>query len=101
MTGSLSILGEVLPIGGISAKIEGAVETGIKTVIVPKSNIQDIVISEANKKKIKIIPAEYFGEVLEHVLDWKKTDAKTKAMVKKIFQIIFYFHFLYIMIFFF
>src|SRR3989338_6515397 len=38
MTGSLSVRGEVLPIGGVSAKVEAAIEAGIKRIIVPKSN---------------------------------------------------------------
>ena len=31
MTGSLSVRGEVMPIGGVSAKVEAAIETGIKS----------------------------------------------------------------------
>jgi predicted ATPase with chaperone activity len=46
MTGSLSVRGEVLPIGGVSAKIEAAIDTGVKKVIVPKSNINDIVLDK-------------------------------------------------------
>ena len=40
MTGSLSIRGEVLPIGGVSAKIEAAAKSGIETIIIPRSNMQ-------------------------------------------------------------
>ncbi len=87
MTGSLSIRGEVLPIGGVSAKIEGAIATGIKTVIVPETNMKDIVISPEDSKKIKIIPVKYFGEVLEHALAWKKSDEKTKTKMKKYFKV--------------
>jgi Lon-like ATP-dependent protease len=83
MTGSLSIRGEVLPIGGVSAKVEGAFESGIKTIIVPQSNIQDLVISDEIKKKVKIIPVSHFLEVLEHVLDWKAKDKKTKELINK------------------
>ena len=86
MTGSLSIRGEVLPIGGVSAKIEGAVKSDIKTVIVPESNMKDIVISEEDKKKIKIVPVKMFGEVLEHALDWKKLDVKLQNKIRKYFK---------------
>lgn len=86
MTGSLSIRGEVLPIGGVSAKIEGAVASGVKIVIVPDSNMRDIVISEEIRKKIKIIPVKYFGEVLEHALAWKKEDEKTRLKINKYFK---------------
>jgi len=71
MTGSLSILGDVLPIGGVTAKIEAAIESGIKTVIVPKSNIQDIVMTPEQKKKIKIVPVSHIKDVLTEVMDWK------------------------------
>jgi len=72
MTGSLSIKGEVLPIGGVSSKIEAAIETGIKNVIVPKSNMEDIVLSKEELSKVNIIPVETIGEVLREVLNWKK-----------------------------
>ncbi|HLD88637.1 MAG TPA: ATP-dependent protease LonB, partial [Candidatus Nanoarchaeia archaeon] len=71
MTGSLSVRGEVLPIGGVSAKVEAAIEAGVKAVIVPKSNMNDIVVDPEKLKKIKIVPVETIGEVLEQALDWK------------------------------
>jgi Lon-like ATP-dependent protease len=71
MTGSLSVRGEVLPIGGVSAKIEAAIETGIKNVIVPKSNVEDIVISPERLKRIKIIPVENISQVLQNAFEWK------------------------------
>ena len=86
LTGSLSIRGEVLPIGGVSAKIEGAVASGIKTVIVPKSNIQDLVISDEIKKKVKIVPVDSFAQVLDQILDWKAKDKTTRAKVKKLLK---------------
>jgi len=70
MTGSLSVRGEVLPVGGVSSKVEAAIDTGIKIVIVPKTNLQDIVIDEEKLQKVKIIPVETIEDVLEHALDW-------------------------------
>jgi Lon-like ATP-dependent protease len=84
MTGSLSIRGEVLPIGGVSAKVEGAYESGIKTVIVPKSNMQDLVISDEIKNNIKIIPVDNFKEVILKALSWRKKDIKVKEKIEKI-----------------
>ncbi|MBU0460315.1 MAG: ATP-dependent protease LonB [Nanoarchaeota archaeon] len=72
MTGSLSVRGEVLPVGGVSSKVEAAIDTGIKIIIVPKSNLQDIVVDQAKLKQVKIIPVERIEEVLEHALDWGK-----------------------------
>jgi len=70
VTGSLSVRGEVLPIGGVSAKIEAAIDAGIKKVIVPKSNMQDIIIAKDDLAKIKIIPVTHIKEVLKEIIDW-------------------------------
>jgi ATP-dependent Lon protease len=70
MTGSLSVRGEVLPIGGVTAKVEAAIEAGIKNVIVPKTNLKDIVLNKEKIKKINIIPVDTIQEVLKIALDW-------------------------------
>jgi Lon-like ATP-dependent protease len=70
MTGSLSVRGEVLPIGGVTAKVEAAIEAGIKNVVVPKTNLKDIIIDNDKIKKINIIPVETIQDVLKVVLDW-------------------------------
>jgi len=70
MTGSLSIRGEVLPIGGVSAKVEGAYEQGIFTTLVPQTNMQDLVLSPELQEKMNVIPVSKFDEVLEHMLEW-------------------------------
>ena len=71
MTGSLSIRGEVLPIGGVSAKVESAIDAGIKRVIVPKSNEKDIILPKEKMSKVEIIPVLSIEEVLEKALYWK------------------------------
>ena len=48
-----------------------AIEAGIKKVIVPKSNVQDIVIDKKKLETIKIIPVDNISEVLKEALDWK------------------------------
>jgi len=68
MTGSLSIRGTVLPIGGVTAKIEAAVLAGIKRVIVPKSNLNDVLIEDKYKDKIEVIPVETLTEVIDNAL---------------------------------
>jgi len=79
MTGSLSIRGEVLAVGGVTAKTEAAIEAGISTVIIPKTNEKDLLLSEEHKKKVKVITAETIQDVLEHALEWKgKEDIRKK-----------------------
>ena len=71
MTGSLSVRGEVLAVGGVTAKIEAAIDAGLKRVIIPHSNEQDIVIEKERLKKIKIIPVKRIEEVIKEAMDWK------------------------------
>ena len=78
MTGSLSVRGEVLPVGGITAKVEAAIKAGFKEVIIPKANVDDIVIPKKELKKIKVIPVTTLSEVLEHAL--VKTSRKKTLM---------------------
>ncbi len=68
MTGSLSVRGDVLPVGGVTYKIEAAAHAGIKTVIIPKSNMGDVLIEDEYKDKIEIIPVSNITEVLEKSL---------------------------------
>jgi len=80
MTGSLSVRGEVLAIGGVTSKIEAAIEAGIENVIIPKSNLKDVLLSKEDEKKVNIIPVETIEEVLKSVLDW----SKHKELLKKL-----------------
>ncbi len=78
LTGSLSVRGEVLPVGGINQKIEAAADAGIKYVIIPKSNEKDVHLPKEIKKKIKVIAVSTLYEVLEHIL--KSGSGKTKIL---------------------
>jgi len=71
MTGSLSVRGDVLAVGGVTSKVEAAIEAGINNIIIPKVNEQDIVLSKEKLKGIKIYPVSTIQEVLKHALDWK------------------------------
>ncbi|MFH0986470.1 MAG: ATP-dependent protease LonB [Candidatus Micrarchaeota archaeon] len=81
MTGSLSVKGEVLPIGGVSSKIEAAIEAGLKKVIVPYSNKDDIVVDPKKMKSIEIIPAKTLCDVLKNAMQKGK---KRDELVRKI-----------------
>ncbi len=81
MTGSLSVRGEILPVGGVGSKVEAAIEAGIEKVIIPKTNVQDIVIDADKLKKIKLIPVVHLYEVFEEVFDWTGKDALKKSII--------------------
>ncbi len=68
MTGSLSVRGDVLPVGGITNKILAAIEVGMKTVLIPSTNVKDIFIEKKMLRKIKVIPVSNIADVLEHAL---------------------------------
>ena len=68
MTGSLSVRGEVLPIGGVNAKLEAAIEAGIKKVLIPYANLGDVMLDKNNEGKVEIIPVKTLDEVIEHAM---------------------------------
>ncbi|MBT5392339.1 MAG: ATP-dependent protease LonB [Euryarchaeota archaeon] len=68
MTGSLSVRGEVLPIGGVTAKIEAAARSGIKTIVVPRANMQDVLLDEKYEKMVEVVAVDTLDEVMEFAL---------------------------------
>jgi Lon-like ATP-dependent protease len=68
MTGSLSVRGDVLPVGGVTHKIEAAAKAGYGRVIIPKANEQDVMIEDEYKEQIEIIPVSHISEVLDVAL---------------------------------
>lgn len=83
MTGSVSIRGDTLPVGGVTPKVEAAINAGLEAVIVPESNLLDIVLSDSGEKKIKLIPVKNIYEVLEHAIDWKGKQSILKKIKHK------------------
>lgn len=65
MTGSLSVRGYVLPIGGVTFKTEAAYKAGIKRVIVPHQNIDDLHLDPEVKENIEVISVKTFADVLK------------------------------------
>ncbi|BAB59635.1 ATP-dependent proteinase La [Thermoplasma volcanium GSS1] len=68
MTGSLSVRGDVLPVGGVTAKVEAAIEAGMAKVIVPELNYNDIILDAEHINRIQIIPARTIEDVLKVAL---------------------------------
>ena len=56
LTGSLSVRGQVLPVGGVTAKIEAAAESGVTKVLIPSMNAQDVLLDSKYKDIIEVIP---------------------------------------------
>jgi Lon-like ATP-dependent protease len=87
LTGSLSVRGDVMPVGGVTGKIEAAAEAGMKKVIIPESNMDDVLIEERYKNKIQIIPVRNMSDVLENALLGNGKDGLVTKM-KKITDIV-------------
>jgi ATP-dependent Lon protease len=69
MTGEITLRGRVLPIGGLKEKIYAAARAGIKTVLIPDDNKNEI--KEFDReilKTIKVIPINEAKSILEYTL---------------------------------
>ena len=69
MTGEITLRGRVLPIGGLKEKIYAASRAGIKKVLIPEENKNEV--AEFDKeilKTVKIIPINEAKSILEHTL---------------------------------
>ena len=69
MTGEINLRGRVLPIGGLKEKIYAAVRAGIKIVLIPDDNKNEIKEFDRELiKSIKIIPIVEAKSVLKYTL---------------------------------
>lgn len=82
MTGEISLVGQVLPVGGLKEKILAAHRAGIKTILAPAANRADIEenVPESVKEGIRFVYVEDVRQVLQEVFKdepiaerWKET----------------------------
>lgn len=69
MTGEVSLVGQVLPVGGLKEKILAAHRAGIKTIIAPSANRADIEenVPQSVKEGIRFVFVDDIQEVLDEV----------------------------------
>jgi Lon-like ATP-dependent protease len=82
MTGSLSIRGEVLPVGGVTPKVEAAAKAGITRILIPKDNEGDVMLEKHYQDTVQIIPVSSISEVLENSLLGRKRDGLLEHLKK-------------------
>ncbi len=88
MTGEITLLGRVLPIGGLKEKLLAALRAGIKTVLIPFDNQKDLEeIPDNVKRGLNLIPVSTAEEVLKHALtqplvpiEWNE-DEETRSVL--------------------
>lgn len=89
MTGEITLVGQVLPIGGLKEKILAAHRAGLKTILLPRDNEPDLEdLPEEVRKSMTFIPVDTIDDVLAKALiepasTPKKASHKTTKRTKK------------------
>lgn len=69
LTGEITIMGKVLPVGGIQQKIRAAFDAGIKEVLIPEDNLKEAQgMPDYILAALQITPVNSIGEVLSKAL---------------------------------
>lgn len=80
MTGEITLLGRVLPIGGLREKAMAAYKEGIKTVFIPIDNVADLdEVDEIVKKNVEFVPVENIDQIIKTALV-EDASAKSKML---------------------
>ncbi|MFO7840045.1 MAG: endopeptidase La [Desulfosalsimonadaceae bacterium] len=80
MTGEITLRGRVLPVGGLKEKSIGAVRAGIKTVIIPEKNRNEIEeIPKSVKRRIRFVPVRSIDEVIDIAIGKELLQSRKKA----------------------
>ena len=80
MTGEITLRGQVLPIGGVKEKVLAAHRNGLKTIILPKYNEQDVEdVPDEIKDTMKFVYVETVDDVLSSALENGKTASAIKS----------------------
>jgi ATP-dependent Lon protease len=80
MTGEITLSGLVLPIGGIREKSLAARSHGIRTIILPRGNEQDLAeLPQEVRKEMTFVPVETLQDVLKVALPDVKAEPSATA----------------------
>lgn len=72
LTGEISLTGKILPVGGVTEKLQAAEEAGVTRAYIPKANWQ----GRYERLGLEAVPVEEIGELLEMVFA-KKEEKQT------------------------
>lgn len=84
MTGEITLSGRVLPVGGIREKVLAAYRAGLKSVILPARNQQDLEeVPDDVRGQIKFLPVRTIDQLFGLVFDGKSKRSGTARRIKK------------------
>jgi len=69
LTGEITLRGRVLPVGGVREKVLTAHRVGLKTVVLPRKNMKDLVhVPRQVRHELNLVPVDHMDEVLKVAL---------------------------------
>lgn len=84
MTGEITLLGQVLPVGGIKEKVLAAHRAQLKTIILPRRNEHDLDdIPEDVRKDLQFIFADTLQDVLQNAFETRSPSPKKRSTKNK------------------
>jgi ATP-dependent Lon protease len=76
MTGEITLTGRVLPIGGIKEKVLAAQRVGVRTVVLPSQNADDLEdVPPEVRDRLEFVFADTADEVLDAALEARRPAA--------------------------
>jgi ATP-dependent Lon protease len=80
MTGEISLLGQVLPIGGVKENVLAAIQAGIATVTLPASSRKDLDdVPEKARKQVRFVWLERLGDAIAAALTTHAATTERRA----------------------
>ena len=87
MTGEITLRGRVLPVGGVREKVLAAHRAGIRTVLLPKRNLKDLIdLPKRAREELNIVPVEHMDQVLQVALASSEKKARLPRARRKEIQ---------------
>lgn len=89
MTGEITIMGKVLGVGGVQAKLLAAIDAGVETVILPAENEQDVrYLPDYMKNKLELVYVSDIREALDVALLNAPAISTTRTRVNPVIALI-------------
>jgi ATP-dependent Lon protease len=85
MTGEVTLRGQVMPVGGIKEKMLAAYRAGLKTILLPRRNLQDLEdLPKEVRDNVKFIPVDTVADVIKNAFDTTSTKSTRSHKTKPV-----------------